>query len=197
MTQEAQAGKVDLWALDESGFSPTWPISYTWAREGCRARVPYQAPEGRRINAVGAVAPWAERAALVWRSGPGKVDSEQFLDFLWRDVARLPAAPNELPADYHLPRRCVVVLDNYSVHRSRIVKEAKPVLEAAGVTLYYLPPYSPELNPMELVWRHAKYEVAPVRSFRDIEALHAAVDESLSAYAQQLAAPTKNLRQAA
>ena len=195
--QEAEAGSLDLYALDESGFLPTWPTSYTWARQGARARVPYQASEGRRVNAIGAVAPRGPQPRLVWRSSPGKLDSAVFLDFLWRDVAGLPAPPDELPAGYCRSRPCVVVLDNYSVHKSGVVKAARPQLEAAGVILHFLPPYSPELNPMELVWRHAKYETAPIRSYQDLDALHAAVDQTLAAYAQHLSNPKRNLREAA
>jgi len=145
--QEAEAGSLDLYALDESGFLPTWPTSYTWARQGARARVPYQASEGRRVNAIGAVAPRGPQPRLVWRSSPGKLDSAVFLDFLWRDVAGLPAPPDELPAGYCRSRPCVVVLDNYSVHKSRVVKAARPQLEAAGVSCTSCHPTPRNLTP--------------------------------------------------
>jgi hypothetical protein len=37
---------LDLYFLDESGCAPTLPVSYTWARIGTRAVVPYVAPKG-------------------------------------------------------------------------------------------------------------------------------------------------------
>jgi hypothetical protein len=46
-----------------------------------------------------------------------------------------------------LKRGDIVVMDNVSVHRVEGVREA---IEAAGATLRYLPPYSPDLNPIEL-----------------------------------------------
>lgn len=134
---------------------------------------------------------------MVWRAGPGKLDSALFLEFLWRDVAGPPAPPEELPPGYHRPRPCIVVLDDYSVHKSHLVKAAQPLLQAVGVTLHYLPPSSPELNPMERVWRHVKYEAAPIRSFGTLEALQTAVDQTLAAYAEHLIHPTKNLGEAA
>ena len=56
MTNEAAAGERDLYHLDESGFAATLPTSYTWAREGTRPLVPYEAPQGRRVYVIGALA---------------------------------------------------------------------------------------------------------------------------------------------
>ena len=47
-------------------------------------------------------------------------------------------------------------LDNASVHRNRKVKELRKIWEKRGLFLFYLPPYSPELNPAEILWRILK-----------------------------------------
>ena len=47
----------------------------------------------------------------------------------------------------------VSVLDNASLHHSRGVQEALPRLWARRVYFYFLPPYSPELNEIEAVFR--------------------------------------------
>ncbi len=120
---QARAAAIDLYFLDESGFAPTLPPGYTWARMGTRAIVPYVAPQGRRVNVIGALAPHGPQPRLAYQSRTGKIDSVAFLEFLWRDVAGLPAAPDRLPPGYHRGRPCVIVLDNYSVHRSAAVKE--------------------------------------------------------------------------
>ncbi len=49
---------IDLYFLDESGFAPTLPPGYTWARASTRAIVPYVAPQGCRVNVIGARPPW-------------------------------------------------------------------------------------------------------------------------------------------
>lgn len=46
-----------------------------------------------------------------------------------------------------------VVMDNASFHKSPMVKDA---IEAAGCNLVYLPPYSPDLNPIEKFWANLK-----------------------------------------
>ncbi len=45
---------MDVCHLDEVGFSPTLVTNYTWGDCGTRVRVPYEAPQGRRVNAMGA-----------------------------------------------------------------------------------------------------------------------------------------------
>jgi hypothetical protein len=188
---------LDLYFLDESGFAPTLPVSYTWARIGTRAVVPYVAPQGRRVNVIGALAPYGPQPRLAYRSRTGTLDSAAFVEFLWHDVAGLPAPPEELPAIYRRARPCVIVLDNYSVHRSAVVKALIPALETVGVTFFYLPPYAPELNAIEPLWRHIKYEDLPVRSFSAAEALKAAVDGVLDDHVQRVAQSTISLCEAA
>jgi len=192
-----EAGWCELWYLDESGFAPTLPTGSTWARAGTRALVWDEPPQGRRLNVLGALAPYGEAAGLVWTSPPGKVDSAVVLEFVWRQVAGLPAAPADLPPGYRRARPCVVVLDNASAHVSKAVKAELPALEAAGVTLYYLPPYSPELNRIEELWRHLKYEALPRRSYRTLADLRTAVTETLNKHAASLLDATTNFREAA
>ena len=52
-------------------------------------------------------------------------------------------------------RPVFLVLDNHPVHRSRAVRAFVEAQEGR-LELHFLPPYSPELNPVEQVWRHAK-----------------------------------------
>jgi hypothetical protein len=200
LTREAAAGTRDLYHLDECGFAPTLPTSYTWARAGTRVVVPYEAPRGRRVNVIGALAAAGPRPRLVWasrRSGQGRLDSATFLDFVARDVAGLPAPWEALPPGFVRARPCTIVLDNYSVHRSKAVTAAEPVLARAGVTFYFLPPYSPELSEIEPLWRHVKYGDLATRSFAAGEALHAAVDAALAKRTAELEHATHKLPRAA
>lgn len=155
-------------------------------------------PQGRRLNVLGALAP--ATSGLVWTSPRGKLDSAAFLEFVWRQVAVLPAAPGDLPADYRRARPCAIVLDNYAVHRSRVVTAALVDLERVGVGFFYLPPSSPELNRIEELWRHVKDEELPVRSYRTLDALRTAVTDTLNQHAVTPPAPmdsTTNLPEAA
>ena len=60
-----------------------------------------------------------------------------------------------------LQRRDIVVVDNVSFHKVAGVEEA---IRAAGASLRYLPQYSPDLNPIELVFHPSRYPCAKLRS---------------------------------
>jgi hypothetical protein len=182
----AAVGAIELWYLDESGFAPTLPTGYTWARAGVRPVVWDEPPQGRRLNVLGALAAGGGAPGLVWTVPTGKLDSAVFLAFVRQQVAQLPTP---LPADYRRPTPCVLVLDNYAVHRSQAVQAVRPELERAGVYCYYLPAYSPELNRIEELWRHVKYEDLPRRSYRTLTDLRAALTEALAKHAISLPTP--------
>lgn len=171
---------IDLFYFDQSGFAPTLPTGYTWCRVGQRKVVFYEAPERRRVNVAGAVAPFTpggpELVFETRRTDQGKYDALAHLRFL----ARLAQLPDPLPPDWRRERPCVVVLDNYSVHHSHVVKAQLPALEAAGVRCFFLPPYSPELNAIESMWRQVKYQDLPDRSHTTAAALQHAVETALA-----------------
>jgi hypothetical protein len=52
----------------------------------------------------------------------------------------------------------VVVMDNASIHTSAAFQEEIPQWEQQGVSIFYLPKYSPELNLIEILWRFMQYE---------------------------------------
>jgi len=183
---------IDLWFLDQSGFAPTLPTGYTWGRRGHRVVVPYEAPQGRRVNVVGALAPYDPAGPrLVFatrRKADGRYDAAAHLAFVRR------VAPPQADAASGAPRRpCFVVLDNYSVHHSQPVKDAIPALAESGVAFCYLPPYSPELNPIEPVWRQVKYQDLPERSHPTDTALQTAVEAALTDRARKLRESTHDL----
>ena len=218
-------GLIDVCHLDEAGFSMTLPPCGSWFLAGERLRVAYEAPQGRRVNVIGAhfthgpeagrfeYQSWAclpKSRAKQPRKTPeqlaaahglrvvevGRIDSERFLAFVWRAAGR----PEEVRAGWQRERPLMVVLDNYSVHTSQRVDEAAGALQAAGIQLVYLPSYSPELSRIEPDWNDIKQHQLPVRSFERVAELKQAVDEALARKAAQLrqaAAKTTNLRQPA
>lgn len=172
----------------------------------------YEAPQGRRVNALGAhfthgpqsgefqfttyaslpksrakqPRPLAEQAAKhgLTADDVGKIDSEVYLGFLWTAAGR----PLDAPDDWCRERPLWYVVDNYSVHKSARVQAEEPRLAAAGIHLFYLPAYSPELSRMEPVWQNVKYHGLPVRSYNGLAALKQAVDTALACKAIQLRA---------
>ena len=54
--KKCQDAELDFFFLDETGFSPSLPPTYTWAPPGVRPVVPYENPQGRRVNVLAALA---------------------------------------------------------------------------------------------------------------------------------------------
>lgn len=189
----------------------TLATAYGWFPIGQRLRVPYHAPEGRRVNAIGAHFTHGPRAGHfayhTWAALPksrakkqrksldaraaahalavediGSIDSERVLAFIWRVAGR----PADAPAAWKRARPLMIVLDNYAVHKSQTVREAQPALVAADVHLVYLPAYCPELSAMEPVWNDVKQHQLSTRSFEHVAELKRAVDAALARKAQQL-----------
>lgn len=170
---------MELYYLDEAGFAPTLPVGYTWAREGVRAIVPYEAPEDRRVNAIGALAPFGDEPRLAHATRTTSFKGQDVLEFIWTEVGRMSTPVGVVPEGFTREKRCMVVLDNYAPHHGREIREQAATLEAAGIELFYLPPYSPELNLIEPMWRHIKHEQMPVRSHKTADELKTAVDGAL------------------
>jgi len=189
----------------------TLPTSYSWFPIGERQCVPYEASQGRRVNAIGAHFTHGPAAGTLhyqtWASLPkshakkqrktaeqvaaghgltavevGAIDAERLVAFLWRAAGRERATGG----NWKRERPLMMVLDNYSVHRSRAVSEAQPALAAADIHLVYLPSYSPELSAIEPVWHDVKQHHLPVRSFERVGELKAAVDDALARKASHL-----------
>ena len=70
----------------------------------------------------------------------------------------------------------IVVMDNLSSHRVEGVME--PII-AAGASIRYLPPYSPDLNPIEMMWSKMKAYLQNVKA-RTKESLEAAIADALN-----------------
>ena len=130
--EEINAFEFDrLIFLDECGVNTSMTPRYARAMRGQRAlcHVPFQ--RGTNISVLASV---TAQGVLAWNAYDGAVDSERFVAFL---------------ADKLLPkvrRGDVLVMDNVRFHKTA---EVKRIVEEAGVTLCYIPPYHPELNAAE------------------------------------------------
>ena len=71
----------------------------------------------------------------------------------------------------------VVVMDNLSAHKSPRIKK---LIDSTGARVLYLPPYSPDLNPIEMVWSKVKRLLRSLAA-RTIDALHDAFGQALAA----------------
>jgi hypothetical protein len=57
-----------------------------------------------------------------------------------------------------ITKKTVVVVDNASIQRSEALEDRVPYWKQHGLLIKYLPPYSPALNLIEILWRRIKYD---------------------------------------
>jgi transposase len=161
-----------LYDFDEGGFAPSLPTHSSWCLPGQRKRVPYEYPSGRRVKTLAAYEPLASEPWLGSCALERTLTSEDVLAYL----RGLPRAA--------VPR--VVVLDNAGIHTSKLVKAQRKALSQAGIYLYFLPPYSPELNAVEPVFKQIKHHDIPIRSHTSKTELRMSVEAGFATRAQYL-----------
>ena len=74
----------------------------------------------------------------------------------------------------NVDQKIFLILDNHRIHHAKKVRKLVDSLDGK-IELFYLPAYSPELNPDELVWRHVKQKIGKVAVFSRDNLKHRAV----------------------
>jgi len=128
--------------LDETGLMLQPLVRRTWAPEG-QTPVMYCWDRHDRLSVIAALTLAARRPriGLYFAMQEKNVTAEEVEAFL-RQVQR------------SLGRKLIVVLDRWAVHR----KAAQALIGDGRFWIEYLPPYAPDLNPVEHVWKHTKYD---------------------------------------
>ena len=68
-----------------------------------------------------------------------------------------------------LERPAVVVVDNAPIHTSEDFAEQKLLWQAQDLAVKFIPPYCPELNLIEILWRKIKYEWLPLDAYQSFK----------------------------
>lgn len=154
---QAKREKAEIFFEDESGVRSDFHSGSTWA---VRGETPIVRVTGQRfsLNMISAVSP---RGALRFMVVKGGVGARVFIQFLKRLL--------------HGQRRPVfLIVDGHPAHRAKMVKSYVESL-AGKLRLFFLPPYSPELNPDELVWNDVKNNAVGRSKLDGPDDLHRAV----------------------
>jgi len=72
---------------------------------------------------------------------------------LWHTVTGLWFLAFLMAVAKRIDKPLVVILDNASIHTAKKYQPYGDLLTDEGVTLYFLPPYCPELNRIEILWK--------------------------------------------
>jgi len=142
--------------LDETGVNIAMARPYARAPRGERAYASKPVNKGKNITVLGALSRAGILAAMTVE---GSTDTQVFLSYVQTILV-----PTLRPGQ-------VVIMDNLSSHKDDRIQTA---IESVGAHLEYLPPYSPDLSPIEACWSKFK-AILRAKATRTREALDAAI----------------------
>ena len=147
--------------IDESGVNPAMTRLYGRAPRGERAQGAVPINYGSNLTIIGALGRSGLDALM---TVDGATDGDIFRVYVSEVLC-----PTLRPGD-------IVVMDNLGAHKVSGIREA---IEGCGAKLIYLPPYSPDLSPIERCWSKIKTALRAIGA-RTRRALESAIKKTLS-----------------
>ena len=132
--------RVDLWALDEVHFQQQGSRCRMWVPPETRDPIVYHHPTRKSVGYFAAVR--LRDGQFLFRREAGRFNGESFWEFLkvFQQASGVTG------------RRVLAISDNAQYHRSKLHLPWRQQ-QAPQFGLDFLPPYSPDLNPIERVWK--------------------------------------------
>lgn len=157
----------DLTFLDEAGSNRAMTPDYARGPRGKRVELPV--PKNRKKN-VSILAAMSLKGIVGYTTREGSFKGDTFLEGFTKSL---------LPG---LKAGAVVVLDNARIHH-KVREELKELLKKKGGRLLFLPPYSPEFNPIEKAWSKVKHLLKQAEA-RDMGSLVLAIKQAFLSVTQ-------------
>ncbi len=151
----------DLIYFDETGVSLTPCVPYAWQAPDQSLELP--SSSSPRLNVLGFLNLRGEFQSYVTA---GSVNSEFVIHCFDAYCAQLT-------------KPCVIVIDNAPMHRSAAFEARIKQWQEDGMYLLFLPPYCPELNLIEILWRKLKYEWLPLSAYESFKQLSETLEDTL------------------
>lgn len=164
-----QRGEPAVYYADEGRFSRQAPVPCAWQqRDQPAVELPAERGAGGGYSVLGCGRP-ADPPAT------GRQAFTSWLSLSAFTAELFVAALHEWVAGLTQPT--VLVLDNASVHQAHLVQQQRAGWAARGLTLLFLPPYSPEPNRIEILWRFCKHDWLTPAAYQSPDTLLQAVTQ--------------------
>lgn len=158
--EEAKEGKRCVFFLDAAHFVFAPFLGYLW----CFARVFIKAPAGRkRFNVLGALNAISHEMITV--TNTGYINAESVCELLVKIAKK------------HCNMPISIILDNARYQKCKLVQD---LAESLNIELLYLPPYSPNLNLIERVWKFVKKKCLYSKYYSDFSLFAQAISDCLA-----------------
>ena len=172
----AEQGLINLLYLDESGCCPESPLSYGYGQIGQQKSISQRTRKGRRINLMGI---WEQEQRFEYALKVGTYKTNSYLRFMdWQ-------AERAMKRLFETGKPTIVIHDNASIHRAKLVKQRHQLWAKQGMSIFFLPPYSPQMNRIEEQWLHLKRQELGGRVFEDEYDLALAIISGIENRGQQ------------
>ena len=139
----AKEGIIDMFYVDESGFSLTPNVSYAWTPIGTQWGI--KSVKKRVMNVLGFLNPYNDALEVYLLPDKTYMDSVLFIKYVDDFVSRIK-------------KETVLFLDRASWHTSTLTRSKFEEWEEQGLFIIFLPAYCPHYNLIETLWRKVKYE---------------------------------------
>ena len=164
---KADEGEINLHYVDESGFSLVPVVPYAWQPIGDNILVP--SSKSQRINVLGFLRSDNQLESVTLNCS---VDTDAVISAI---DALFPTVEKET----------WFVMDNAPIHKSNKFKEKFEEWRKKKIFVIFLPPYSPELNPIEILWKFIKYHWLTFSAYECFKNLTAELNTILAGYGQK------------
>jgi transposase len=156
--------EIDLWSTDEVHFQQHGSRCRMWMPPETKDPVLLHHPTRKSVGYFGAVR--LRDGKFVFQREEAKFNGDTFFSFL-KSLRKVSC---------HAGRRVIVILDNATYHHARLHKDWRSQARSR-FALEFLPPYSPDLSPIERVWKLTRRQATHNRYFPTLSEVIDGVEE--------------------
>ena len=152
----------------ESGFNLSPNLPYVWSEVATTIKI--EAKMSKKLNVLGFLN--INKSKLFSMTTYSRVDSDMVIAVFDEFIEQIKTSTN----------KTVIVIDNASFHTSKKFKDMLPIWSKQNIEIFYLPPYSPQLNPIEILWKFMKYHWIDFNAYKSTKNMKNYVDKVLTNY---------------
>ncbi|NER40195.1 MAG: IS630 family transposase [Oscillatoria sp. SIO1A7] len=146
--KQDKLGKINLYYLDETGFTLIPSVPYGWQEIGEYVEIPSR--RSNRLNVLGIMGRNNYLQAYISNQSINSDVVVACIDAFFPNKSEVPT---------------IIVMERASIHNSNAIYEKLEEWGERNITLFELPTYSPHLNLIEILWRKIKYEWLPIDAY--------------------------------
>jgi len=157
---------LHLYFFDESSFSLSPNIPYGWSQKN--ETITLEAKRSKALKVLGFLGLDNQLKSYITT---GSIDAIFLITVFDDFVTNLPKDSTN-----------IVILDNAPTHTSKLFQAKIEEWKEKGLILYFLPPYAPELNRIEILWRFMKYRWINISDYTSTQTLEDYIHRVLAYY---------------